>query len=494
MSSCFYIYFIKPAGKPRISAGAMEKEAYVNADNVPLNLWGETRPWSQRLLMEAINGAIPASAIQQVLEKTQATGQRDRYLTGQVTVLMVLAICLWPTVCMRDCLRNLIEGCCQGLGRRLQQIPVKSAITAARNRLGIRPLRELFRLVVHPLATNATQGAFYKGLRLVSFDGSVLNVPDTPANERAFGRPGSSRGRAAFPQLRLVWFMEVATRATLDFIAVPSRRAEATVIPRLFRSLKEGMLVLWDRGFHSYKLYTSVMHTGAHLLARVQARLIFNPVKRLPDGSFLAKLYPSPSDRRRNQRGIIVRIIEYTINDTNRPGYRQKHRLITTLLDADLYPVLELICLYHERWEIEIGLDEIKVHQNENKPTLRSKTPRGVIQEVHGLMLLHFALCYMRHEAALTINVDPDRISFVHTLRVVRRAVTSFQIAPTCTLPALYKQMLGEITQEILPIRRTRCYPRVVKRKMSKFHVKGERHKHWPQPCKPFAQAIEVLK
>jgi len=463
--------------------------------STPLDLWGKvTATWPKKILLEALDKAIPAQVIQMVLEKTQATGHRLRYLPGRVTVLLVLAMCLWPGVCMRDCLRNLIEGCRNGLHRLQEKVPVKSAITAARTRLGVRPLRELFRFLARPLATPTTKGAFYKGMRLVSFDGSTVNVPDSPENEKVFGRPGSNRGHAAFPQVRLVWLMEVATRAALDFFAVPYHIGESTIVPRLFRTLKEGMLVLWDRGFHSYELWKTTMATGVQLLARVQVRLIFTPIQRLQDGSFLAKLYPDYKNRSKDQNGILVRVIEYTLDDPKRTGHAQKHRLLTSLLDHVLYPARELICLYHERWEIELGMDEIKVHQNDNRPVLRSKTPRGVIQEIYGIMLLHFSLCHLRHEAALTINTDPDRLSFVHTLRVVQRAIPSFQNAPTPALPALYRQMLSEITEELLPDRRIRCYPRVVKRKMSNFRLKRPCHKNWPQPTRPFSDTIEVLK
>ncbi len=450
--------------------------------------------WPKKLLLEAIDTAIPASVIQRALQTSGKNGKRRRLLTGRVTVLQILAMSLWPSVCMLDCLRNLIEGYRFGLRRSVETVPVKSSICAARIRLGVRPLRILFQEVARPLATPKTKGAFYKTMRLVAFDGSTINLPDTTQNDRVFGRPGSGRGQAAFPQLRMVWLMEVATRAALDLAALPYRVGEKSIIPRLFRSLKEDMLVLWDRGFHSYEMWKSIINTGAQLLARVQTRLILKPIESFPDGSFLAKLYPNEKCRRKDRQGILVRVIEYSLNDPSRTGHLQKHRLITSLLDHVLYPAKELICLYHERWEIEIGLDEIKVHQNDNRSTLRSKTPRGVMQEVYGIMLVHFALSHLRHEAALTIDIDPDRISFMHTLRVLQRAVPDFQKAPTPLVPHIYRQMLSEITQEILPNRRIRCYPRVVKRKMSKFVLKRDHHRHLQQPSQPFGEVIVVLK
>lgn len=460
-----------------------------------LNPWAKApATWPAKLLVEAIHTAIPIQAIEQALHSSDAHGKRRRLLTGRVIVLQILAMCLWPSVCMRDCLRNLIEGHRHGLNRLQEIVPCKSAICAARSRLGVRPLKVLFQDVVRPLGTAKTKGAYYKGMRKVAFDGSTLNVPDSEPNDAFFGRPGSSRGRAAFPKLRLVWLMEVATRAALDFVAMPYRCGEKTMVIRLLRSLTSDMLVLWDRGFHSFTLFRRMLASGANLLARIQAGTVFRPIRNLPDGSFLANLYPSPTSRRKDQHGILVRIIDYTLNDPARPGHRQRHRLMTTLLNPQLYPAKELICLYHERWEIEIGLDEIKVHQNDNRLVVRSRTPQGVIQEVFGIMLVHFAVCHLRHEAALTIDVDPDRISFVHALRVIQRAIPAFQKASVRALPLMYEQMLNEITHEILPRRRIRWYPRVVKRKMSNFALKRQHHKHPKQPTQPFENVIVVLK
>jgi len=450
--------------------------------------------WPKKVLLEAIDSAIPAEAIQQALQATGATGQRQRLLPGRICVLQILAMSLWPMVCMRDCLRNMIEGCRSDLDRLDEPLPVKSAICAARKRLGVRPLRALFKLIAHPLATAKTKGGFYKKMRLVAFDGTTLNVPDTKDNEKAFGRSISGRGKGAFPKVRLVSLIEVGTRATLDFAAMSYSCGEHTIVVRLFRSLQNDMLVLWDRGFHSYKLWRRIQATGAQLLARVQSGLIFTPVERLHDGSFLAHLYPTPASRKKKRHSIVVRIIEYTINDPLRPGHRVKHRLITTLLNAKLYPAKELICLYHERWEIEIGYDEIKVHQNQNRLVLRSKTPWGVMQEIHGMMLVHFALCHLRHEAALIKDIDPDKLSFVHTVRVIQRAISAFQRTATRLLPRMYEQMLHEIAEEILPDRRVRFYPRVIKRKLSNFAVKRDKHRQIKQPSQPFHQVILVLK
>jgi hypothetical protein len=205
--------------------------------------------------------------------------------------------------CVIACLRNLIERCRTDLGRLEQELPARSAICAAIKRLGVRPLNLLFKEIARPLATAHTKGAFYKSMRLVAFDGTSINTPDTEDNEKAFGRPGSWRGQAAFPQVRLVSLIEVATRATLDFAAMPCKCGEQTIVIRLLRSLQEDMLVLWDRGFHSYQLWRRTQATGVQILSRIKNCLVFEPVKVLSDGSFLTYLYQTPHSRKQKRNG-----------------------------------------------------------------------------------------------------------------------------------------------------------------------------------------------
>src|SRR5947209_390218 len=154
-----------------------------------------------------------------------------------------------------------------------------------------------------------------------------------PANARAFGRPGTSRAEGAFPQIRLLALCELGTHAICGLTLKPCRRNEQVMAPALLDLLEPGMLLLWDRGFFSYDLVRRVLATGAHLLARVQARLTLTPLRRLADGSYLAKLYPSTKAREQGRDGLLVRVIEYTHDDPNRPGCGERHRLITALLN-----------------------------------------------------------------------------------------------------------------------------------------------------------------
>ena len=264
------------------------------------------------------------------------------------------------------------------------------------------------------------------------------------------------------------------------------------MVPSVLRYLESDMLLLWDRGFLSYKNLKDVRTRRAHLLARIKSNLIFEPIEVLADGSYLAKMYPSPRHRDKDKDGIVVRIIEYTLEGTGHPEEGKTHRLLTTLSDAKEHPAEEVIILYHERWEEELAIDEIKTHEKE-RPVLRSQTPAGVIQEVEGLMLAHFVIRTLMQEVAEKEGLDPDRLSFTGTLKILR-----------CRLPEVpkdpkdeagrrrwFSELLAEIAEEVIPARRHRVNPRVIKRKMSKWPKKRPHHRNPPKP-KPFRDCIQV--
>ena len=251
------------------------------------------------------------------------------------------------------------------------------------------------------------------------------------------------------------------------------------------------MLLLWDRGFLSHALVRGVRQRGTHLLARVKKNLIFKPLRRLSDGSYLAKLYPSPRHRDRDKDGITVRIIEYTLDDPGRPGSGEKHRLLTTLLDAGKHPAKRLIVLYHERWEEELTFDELKTHQRE-RDVLRSETPAGVAQEIYGLLLGHFVIRKLMCEAAVIADCAPRELSFVNTLKILRCRLPEVPRSP-CGLERWYEELLAEVAEERLEPRRNRVSPRVIKRKMSNWAKKRAKHRNFPQPTQKFRQSIVML-
>jgi hypothetical protein len=354
-------------------------------------------------------------------------------------------------------------------------------------------MARLFKAVCQPLATPATLGGFAYGLRLVALDGSVDEVPDSEANSAYFGRSSTQRGQSAFPQVQCVYLCECGTHAIFDAAFWPYAVSERRGGKRLLRSVSADMLVMWDRGFHDYAMLAGVRSRGAHVLARLPAHVKPQRVEVLPDGTWLAYIQPSDPTRRQTER-LLVRVIDYTIDDPTRPGHAQPHRLITTLLDSATYSVLDLIVLYHERWEVEVTLDEMKVHQRLLPRPLRSLTPVGIMQELYALLLAHFLVRFVMHEAGLAFHLDPDRLSFVESLRLIRAAIPEFQLVDPVLHDHLWRRLLRDIVRHILPApRRHRTYPRVVKRKMSNFKLKRLEHRSLPQPSLPFAQVVVVL-
>lgn len=363
--------------------------------------------------------------VKAVLAATGKTSQRQRDLPAHVVVYYVMALALYMQVSYREVLRCLLEGIKWLLGPAGEvKAAGPSGISQARTRLGWEPLRRLHDELVRPLAVPQTQGAWYRRWRLVSLDGSTLDVADTADNERAFGRPAASRGASAYPQLRLVSLVENGTHVLFGTQWGAYGESEVRLAHQIVASLEPAMLCLADRNFFSFELWRKAQATGAGLLWRVRKNLRLPCEKRLPDGSYLSALYRSEKDRRQRQNGTAVRVIEYRLEAV--AGAEPLYRLLTTILDPEQAPAQELAALYHERWEIETALDELKTHLRGAKVVLRSKTPELVRQEFYGLLMTHFAVRGLMHEAALKADEDPDRLSFVHAVRVVRRKLPQF--------------------------------------------------------------------
>ena len=381
-------------------------------------------------LLEALHLAIPDTAIDAAIAQTGTGELRCRLLPTRLVVALVIALAFWSRDAGRQVLANLLDGVREREPRfATLRTASKGAITRARQRVGPRPLIALFRQLARPIATPQTPGAFLGGLRLMAFDGITLDLPDTPENEHIFGRPGCSRGHTAYPQARLIWLVEVGTHILCDALVRPWRSGEDSPVRQMLRSIGPGMLVMWDSGLHSYSLVQRTLARGAHFLGRVGNDIILLPVEQLPDGSYTAYIYPSAKARRHRQEGILVRVIEYTIDDPVRTGHGERHRLITSLFDLGVFPATLLAPEYHQRWEVENSADEVKVHHVERPVHIRSQRPREVIQEVYGLLLAHLAVRTLMFHAAERIGIDPDRLSFVNTVRIIRRAIPRFQRA-----------------------------------------------------------------
>jgi hypothetical protein len=385
-----------------------------------------------RPLLGALAVALPDGAVEEAIERTGARERRRRLLPTHLVVTLVVGMGLWTAESVRHALAAVVDGWREGraAGRSSWRLPSNGAIVRARQRVGARLLRELFHAVAGPVATAATPAAFLGGLRLMALDGTTLDVADTPANARAFGRPTTHRGPGAFPQLRVVALVETGTHALCDVVLRPFGAGEAPAARQLLRSVGPGMLVLWDRGLDGYELVRRTLARGAHCLGRTKANAVLPPTAVLPDGSYLSTLYPSPKARRRREGGIAVRVVEYALDTPAGPG-TERYRLVTSLLDHRAFPAAVLARTYHERWEVETALDEVKVHQWAHPRPLRSKHPREVVQELDGLLLAHLAIRTLMHQAAVREGVDPDRLSFTGALRVLRRAIP----APSAPAP-----------------------------------------------------------
>lgn len=372
---------------------------------------------------------FPVDKIHEVLEQTKRASVRERDLPAHVVVYYVIALALYMRSSYREVLRCLLEGV-QWLLDPSTKVKVagKSGISQARSRLGAEPVKKLYAALVAPIAEKRTQGAWYRQWRLVSLDGSTLDVADTAENEQAFGRPGASRGSSAYPKIRFVGLLESGTHVLWAARMDQYKTDEITLAVAVVPALRKGMLCLADRFFPAYDLWQKAAQTGAELLWRVRKNARLEVDKRLADGSYLSRIYRSTADRRQGRKGLVVRVIEYRLKDV--PGAEPIYRLITTILDPKLAPAKELAALYHERWEIETALDELKTHLRGAQIVLRSKTPELVQQEFYGLLLAHFAIRGLMHEAALQADEDPDRLSFVHAVHVVQRRLPRYVAIP----------------------------------------------------------------
>jgi hypothetical protein len=379
---------------------------------------------------------FPPETVRAVLTATGTASRRQRDLPAHVVVYYVIALALYMQSSTREVLRCLLEGVQWLLGPSATvKVAGKSGISKARTRVGWQPLQQLHDALVRPIAVPATKGAWYRTWQMVSLDGSTLDVADEAGNAKAFGRPTASRGASAFPQLRFVALVENGTHVLFGTRCGPYATGETTLAAAVLAALRPGMLCLADRLFFGYALWSQAAATGADLLWRGKQNLRLPCEQRLPDGSYLSRIYPSEQDRRHGRQGVIVRVIEYTLDGV--PGAEPVYRLLTTILDPTAAPAADLAALYHERWEIETAFDELKTHLRGARIVLRSKTPDLVHQEFYGLLLAHFAVRGLMHEAALTAGEDPDHLSFLHAVRVIRRKLPRFTALPPCGLERL---------------------------------------------------------
>lgn len=457
----------------------------------------DATPASQ-VSLEALARVLPEATVAEVLKECNATEQRTRKLSASFVVILCVAMNLYTNDCISHVFFRLLSRVRWLLADPMMAVYVsKGALCQARYRLGARPLVALFKRVCSkPLAEPETvPDAFLFGLRLMAIDGTVLDLPDTPENVRVFGKHNSPRGTSAWPQARVVGISECATHAVCEAGVWPHDFDERAAAQRLLRGVGEGVLLLWDRGLHSFEMVQGALARGCELLGRLPRTVKPGPpVATLSDGTQLVWVRPSNYGRRKKRREqVLVRLIRYTLEDPNRPGHHIEHRLITSLVDPERAGAKELVVAYHSRWEFELTIDEIKSHQRVPKTPVRSKKAVGVVQEIYGLLIAHYVVRAVMVEAAKKAELAPRRLSFTNTLRLIREMIPEAQRTAKADHPRLYRGLLEEVAARPLAPRANRCNPRVVKRKMSKFRVKSPSHRNWPQPTKPFREAVVLL-
>jgi hypothetical protein len=432
---------------------------------------------------------ISLDCVRGVLRACGKVNGRACTLSHEVMLWVVLGMGLLTHLPIRQVFRH---------ARRLrpqEKTPARSSLCEGRKRLGSEPVKQLHRQVVRPLATVETPGAFYRGMRLMGIDGTILDLPDSEANQ-SFGRSKGSRGEAPFPQLRKVSLVELGTHVETAFVYGGWSESEKKLVPKLWDAIPEDALLIEDRGFFSYESW-KLLHLRRKLLVRVTSSMVLRPLEQLSDGSYLAKIYPRSYDRSKDRNGILVRVIEYKLDDPQRTGHDEVHRVITNLFDEMEYSAWELIPLYHERWEEEMVFDEQKTHQDPlraEKPThLRSQTPAGVEQELYALSIGHFVIRSLMLEAAQEVGMDVDGLSFVGCFRILQCRLPECDTSSHRSFHAWYGAMLAEMREEHIGPRRNRINPRVIKRKMSKWNKKGPEHRRLEPLTKTFGETVVMI-
>lgn len=364
----------------------------------------------------ALSKFFPEREVEAILEATGRAGKRRRKLPALDLMYYLIALGLHASEGCRSVLRRILLRKGAKQDEDVDQLCSDSAISQARTRLGWQPLRALYEVVVRPIATRSTKGAWYRHWRLVTLDGSTLDVADSKRNERAFGRPGSGRGKSAFPQLRFVTLLENGTHVLFGAELGSYNTSEAKLARKVVTRLPADALCMGDRYYFSYVLWTLALASKAALLWRMRSDLIFPKLKRLSDGSYLTKIYPSARARARDVGGIAARLITYRVGKG-----REEHRLLCSIMDPRKAPALQLVALYRKRWTIETVLAELKTRLRGSRVVLRSRVPNLTRQDFWGLLLAHFGVRALMHEAALEENLDPGDLSFTHAVRTIAR-------------------------------------------------------------------------
>lgn len=434
---------------------------------------------------------IPHEQIQAVLDTTDKHEERKRKLTAEWVIWLCIVMAWFPRRSIKSVLAKLWQAISLGWENPTQTMASDSAISQARYRLGVKPLELLFKTLCQPLATHETPGAFYQQMRLVAFDGTKENVADSPENAEYFGYNKSQRGKSGYPQLRSVYACELGTHLIFDAVVGSCYRGEHPMACRLIRSIQPDMLVMLDAGLSSFEIVAGSLDKNANVLCRAHASRKWEAMTTLKDGSFLAQMHPPK--HLEQHAPLTVRVIRYCLDDEARPHHGEIQMLVTSLLDPLLYPAEDLIMLYHERWEIEIAIDEMDTHQRLANRPFRSLKPVGVLQEFYAFLIAYFLIRLVMLRTATYSQIDPDRLSFTSTIHILTDALPLFQLVNPHLHTRLWHWIHDWVSYFQLPPRRNRSNPRVIKRVQSRFPKKQPHHFKRPPHTKTFREAIVIL-
>ena len=446
----------------------------------------------QQVSLAIFEEIYPREIIGEELSRHEAWEERERVLNMVVIIHLLLAAALWTRLALPRVLERLARPL-HVLGLSLKAMQVKgSAIRYRRQQLGVAPLQSLFARCCRPMCTPETIGAYRFGKRLMALDGTMQDVPDTEANAATFARPSNQYGQGPFPQIRLLALSECGSHAIVDATISDHTQAERRLAEKLLPSLEPDMLLLHDAQFTGLRFWQAMRARRAHVLGPLPSHHLPTYLRQLRDGSYLAAYVPSKQQEQEGIKPLLVRVIEYRITDARLGEPEQVYRLATTWLNPHSAPALELIECYHERWEVEVVLDEIKTHQRLQQPVLRSRTPDGVRQEVYALLLAHYAVRLLMHRAACQAGVDPDRLSFTDAVFVLCETTRELAQVSASQRESLHQEMLNRLTAQLLPPRHLRANPRVLKKLYRKYKRKSP-NEPAPPPFDPEDRFLDFV-
>src|SRR6266851_3238138 len=441
---------------------------------------------SQQVRLRMVEEVYPPELLEACVQqcpKRQQKRRRLRHFTALSVVWFLLAMVLWSRLAQGRVWDKLTHWLQDRSPEQPEEPAGPSALSYQRAILGVEPLQWLFEQGTHLLCAPETEGAWYRGYRLMALDGSLFNVPDTEANAAAFGRSCNQYGKGAYPQARAVMLTECGSHATVGLHLGDYDEAEIHGAYALLPKLSRGMFVMYDANVFGGAYLEALNAKGVRALFALPSTVGLERVRNLPDGSYLARLTPQRRAVYPMQRAVWLRVIEYQITDERLGEPGRVYRLGTTWLNPRTAPAKELLVLYHERWEIEIVVDEIKTHLRVQQKVLRSHTPEGVRQELYALFLVHFAIRALMYRSALQAELDPDRLSFTEAIFQICEAVADERGEPeSAGQPCRTQRLLQRLRRHLLPERRLRINRRELKQVYHKYKPK----KRDVPPPKPF--------